>query len=187
MKLTSIVTAALLLAAPVLDAAAKDISSPVETIALQTGDNSLSFGNNFAGATAGDTFADRFYFSLANTADILSTATSNSVRATQGIDLTGYALFNADTNALVVGGTRDYLNKQIKFNYQDKFSLVADDLAAGNYYLQVSGNLLSTGGSFAGNGTITVTALPVPEPTMPALMLGGLAVLAVAARRKAKQ
>jgi hypothetical protein len=186
MKLTSLVAAALLLAAPVLDAAAKDISSPVETIALQNGDNSLSFGNNFSAATAGDTFADRFYFSLAGTADLLSTATSNSVRANTGIDLTGYAIYNADTNALVAGGSQEYLNKLVKFTYQDKFSLAADDLAAGNYYLQVSGKLLSAGGSFAGNGVITVTALPVPEPTMPALMLGGLAVLAVAARRKAK-
>lgn len=183
MKFTSIVTAALLLAAPVLDAAAKDISSPVQTITLKTGDNSLSFGDNFAGAAAGDTFSDRFYFSLTGSADILSNATSNAAKAGTGLDLTGYGIYSALTNDLVIAGTKVYVNK---FGVADKWTVSADDLAAGNYYFRVDGKLLSSGASFAGNGTITVSALPVPEPTMPAMLLGGLAILGVAARRKAK-
>ena len=183
MKFTSFVTAALLLAAPMLDAAAKDISSPVQTITLKTGENSLSFGDNFANAVAGDTFSDRFYFSLASTADITSNATSNAAKAGTGQDLLGYGIYSAVTNELVVAGTKVFVNK---FGTLDKWSVLADDLAAGNYYFRVDGKLLSSGASFAGNGVITVSALPVPEPATPAMLLGGLAILAVAARRKAK-
>jgi hypothetical protein len=182
MKLISFVAAALLFAAPTVYAASHNVSSPVETLTLGTGKNSISFDNTFAATSAGDTFADRFNFTLSGIADLNLNVTSNAIRANTGLDLTAYGLYNANTNALVKDGTLSYLNMAGKL---DKFTLAYDDLAAGNYYLLVSGKMLSSGGSFAGNGVITVS--PVPEPAMPAMLLGGLAVMAVAARRKTKK
>ena len=67
----------------------------------------------------------------------------------------------------------------------DVWSISSDNLMAGNYYLQVSGNLVSdTGASFGG----AVMLAPVPEPETYGMMLGGLGVLGfLARRRKAKQ
>jgi hypothetical protein len=180
MKLTSFVAAAFLLAAPMLDAAAKDVSSPAETFVLKTGENSLSFGNDFANVAAGDTFADRFYFQLPGSSDFSSfSVTSTAAKKGTGLDLTGYGIYDAATNALLAAGTLTYLNKA---GVADKWSLSATNLTAGSYYFQVSGKMLSTGGSFASNGVITVSA--VPEPAMPLMLLGGLGVVAAVARRR---
>ena len=181
MKFITIAAAALLLGAPVLEAAAKDVSSPVETITLKTGRNSVSFGNDFANVAAGDTFADKFYFTLGGTAGVTEfSVTSAAAKKNSGLDLTGYGLYNATTNALVAAGTLDYLNEAGKF---DSWSLTASNLNAGSYYFQVSGKIVAApGGSFASDGVITVS--PVPEPAMPLMLLGGLGVLAAVARRR---
>ncbi|WP_338758428.1 FxDxF family PEP-CTERM protein [Massilia sp. METH4] len=177
MKYISLAAAALLLAAPAVHA--RDISSPVETLTLATGANSVGFNNAFAAVTRGDTFADRFAFVLNGVATLDFTATSSAARVNSGLDLTGFGLYNAVTGALVLGGTKDYVNLGGKY---DQYSLAYSDLAAGEYFLHVSGKMLSGSGSFAGNGVITVS--PVPEPATPFLLLGGLAVLAIGARRK---
>lgn len=178
MKINSLIVATMLLSAPAVHA--RDISSPVETLTIATGANSIGFNNAFA-ASAGDTFADRFAFTLDGVARLDFTATSSASRSKTGLDLAEFGLYNAATNALVRGGTLDYLNLGGRY---DKFSLAYDNLAAGHYYLQVAGKMLSGSGSFAGNGVITVS--PVPEPAMPLMLLGGLAVLAIGARRRAK-
>lgn len=179
MKLISFSAAALLLAASA--AQARDISSPVETITLQTGSNSVGFHNEFSAAARDDTFVDRFAFTVNGIATLDFTATSSAARVNTGLDLTAFDLYNAVTGALVLGGTRDYVNMAGRY---DKYSLSYTDLSAGEYYLQVTGKMLSGAATFAGNGVITVS--PVPEPAMPAMLLGGLAVLAFGARRKSK-
>jgi hypothetical protein len=181
MKLTTFVTAALLLAAPAMHAAASTFSSPVETLTVNVGTNALAFSNDFTSKTAGDTFADRFYFTLAGVSDIDFTATSTAARKNTGLDLTGFGIYDASTNTLVKGATLTYLNR---LNVLDKYSLLADDLAAGSYYFRVDGKMLSGSASFSGNGVITVS--PVPEPAMPVMLLGGLGLLAFVARRKAQ-
>lgn len=178
MKLISLIAGMALLAAPAVHA--RNISSPVETLTLATGTNSVGFNNAFD-ASAGDTFADRFNFTVTGVSTLDLTATSSASRSKTGLDLSAFGLYNAVTNTLVQGGTLNYLNLGGKY---DKFSLAYDDLAAGSYYLQVSGKMLSGSGSFAGNGVITVS--PVPEPSMPLMLLGGLGVLAFGARRKVK-
>lgn len=174
MKFTSFVAAALLLASTAVHA--RDISSPSEVLTVGVGATSLEFGNTFKSVAAGDTFSDRFDFALPNIADFDFSLTSISVKATQGLNLTGFGIYNADSNALVVGG------KQLSTGAEDAWTLAYSDLAAGNYYFLVSGDMVSKGGSFAAEGVITVSA--VPEPAMPAMLLGGLGVLAFAVRRK---
>jgi PEP-CTERM motif len=178
MKITSIAAAMLLASASAAHAA--NVSSPVETLTVHTGKNSLAFDNTFKNVSAGDTFADRFNFKLTGESDLKFTVTSTAAGKNTSLDLTGFGIFNAATNAVVANGTLNYLNYGGVF---DKWTVIANDLAAGNYYFKVSGKMLAQGGSFAANGTMNVS--PVPEPAMPAMLLGGLAIVAFAVRRKA--
>lgn len=159
---------------------AANVSSPAETLAVVTGKNSLAFDNTFAHVAAGDVFNDRFGFTLTGESDLRFTVTSTAVGKNFSLDLTGFSLYNAATQAIVAPGKLNYLNANGGY---DKWTLIANDLAAGSYYLQVSGTLLAQGGSYASNGVITVS--PVPEPAAPLMLLGGLAAIAVVTRRKA--
>lgn len=174
MKLASIVAAALLLAGSAVQAA--NISAPVETLVVEADSNtSVSFGHTFLTAAKGDTFANRYDFTLPASAYIQATVTSSS------LDLTGFSIFDSATNKSVFDGVETVRNKT------DKWLLTVDQLDAGSYYFLVSGTIISaTGASLAGNGVLEVSALPVPEPAAPLMLLGGLAVLAAAARRKVK-
>ncbi|AVR99119.1 PEP-CTERM sorting domain-containing protein [Pseudoduganella armeniaca] len=156
-------------------AGATNISSPAETLTLTVGKNSVSFGNTFANAKAGDLFSDRFYFTLKGESDLSINLTSVRASTATDLTLTGFSLFDADTNATVNG-------KQLLTGAREYWKLTANDLAAGHYYLTVAGKTVGAGGSFAGNGVIEVS--PVPEPGTTAMLLGGLAVLGVAARRR---
>jgi hypothetical protein len=63
----------------------------------------------------------------------------------------------------------------------DVWTLSSDNLAAGDYYVLVSGNLVSdTSASFGG----AVMLAPVPEPETYGMMLAGLGVLGFLARRR---
>jgi len=179
MKTTLFVTATLLMAASAAHAA--NVSSPVETLIVKAGKGSLAFDNNFSNTLAGDTFADRFNFTLSGTASVRVTATSTAAGLNDSLDLTGFGIFDAATNQLVAPGKLSYLNDD---GVYDKWTLSTSNLATGSYYFQVSGTMLAPGGSFAANGTINVS--PVPEPAMPAMLLGGLAMLAFVARRQGK-
>lgn len=168
--------AAMLLAASLTTTAgAANISSPDETLTLTVGKNSVSFGNTFANAKAGDLFSDRFYFTLRGEGDLSINLTSTRASADTDLALTGFSLFDADSNTALNG-------KQLLTGSREYWKLTANDLAAGHYYLAVAGKTIGAGGSFAGNGVLEVS--PVPEPGTGAMLLGGLAVLGVAARRR---
>lgn len=163
------------LLASLANAGAATISSPAETLTLTVGKNSVSFGNTFANAKAGDVFSDRFYFTLAGEGDLSINVTSTRASTATDLILTGFSLFDADTN-VAIGG------RQLLTGAKEYWKLTASDVAAGSYYLAVNGNTAGAGGSFAGNGVIEVSA--VPEPATAAMLLGGMAVLGAAARRR---
>ncbi|TWI65131.1 putative secreted protein with PEP-CTERM sorting signal [Pseudoduganella lurida] len=172
MKLASLITAALLLAAPAVYAA-HDISAPAKTVAaVQTEDLSFSLGTTFRTASVGDFFSNRYNFTLASDTYLDANITSNSV------DLTGFGLYNALNGGLLLGGTQS-VSRGV-----EKYTLTLDSLGAGSYYFLASGTILKSGASFAGNGVFEVAALPVPEPTTYAMLLGGMAILGAAARRQ---
>jgi hypothetical protein len=58
----------------------------------------------------------------------------------------------------------------------------ANNLASGDYYFRVQGNVVGNGGSYSGNANLTVTA--VPEPGEWALMLSGFGLIALMVRRR---
>jgi hypothetical protein len=152
-------------------------NSPQE---LELIDNSAFFGDTFEADNEGNTFADRFTFTIDGDVGMNLDAIISSISrsADVGLDITGLALYGEDDN-LITNGT------MLQSGEIDVWSISTDNLAAGNYYLQVSGTLVSdAGASFGG----AVMLAPVPEPETYGMMLGGLGVLGfLARRRKAKQ
>ena len=152
-------------------------NSPQE---LELIDNSAFFGDTFEADNEGNTFADRFTFTIDGDMGMNLDAIISSISrsADVGLDITGLALYGED-ETLITNGT------MLQSGEMDVWSISSDNLAAGNYYLQVSGNLVSdAGASFGG----AVMLAPVPEPETYGMMLGGLGVLGfLARRRKAKQ
>lgn len=148
--------------------------------ALNLIDNSAFFGDTFAADNEGNTFADQFTFTIDGDIGMNLNAIISSISgsADTGLDITGLALYGED-DVLISNGT------SMMSGEMDVWSISADNLAAGNYYLQVSGTLVSdTGASFGG----AMMLAPVPEPETYGMMLGGLGVMGfLARRRKAKQ
>jgi hypothetical protein len=148
--------------------------------ALNLVDNSAFFGDTFEADNEGNTFADRFTFTIDGDMGMNLDAIISSISrsADVGLDITGLALYGED-DTLITNGT------SLQSGTVDVWSISANNLMAGNYYLQVSGTMVSdTGGSFGG----AVMLAPVPEPETYGMMLGGLGVLGfLARRRKAKQ
>lgn len=148
--------------------------------ALDLVDLTAYFGDTFAADNAGNTFADQFTFTIASTIghNLDAVVASSSRSGDVGLDITGLALYGAD-DVLITAG------EEVQAGATDLWTLASDDLDAGDYYLQVSGELLSAdGASFGG----AVALAPVPEPGTYGMMLGGLGVLGfLAHRRRAKQ
>ena len=147
---------------------------------LELIDNSAFFGDTFEADNEGNTFADRFTFTVDGDVGMNLDAIISSISrsADVGLDITGLALYGED-DTLITNGT------MLQSGAIDGWSITSSNLAAGDYYLRVSGNLVSdAGASFGG----AVMLAPVPEPETYGMMLGGLGVLGfLARRRKAKQ
>lgn len=148
--------------------------------ALEMIDHSAFFGDTFAADNMGNTFEDHFTFTIDNDIGMNLNAIISSISgsADTGLDITGLALYGED-DTLISTGT------MMQEGAMDVWSISSNNLMNGDYYLQVSGNLVSdTGASFGG----AVMLAPVPEPETYGMMLGGLGVLGfLARRRKAKQ
>lgn len=167
------VIAAASFASPVM---AADITTPAQ--ALDLVGTSAFFGDSFAESNMGNTFADHFTFSVTGApANFDAIVSSISRTAATGLDITGLSLYSS-TNTLISSGT------SLHSGAIDVWTLTSDNLAAGDYYVQVSGTLVSqTSGSFGG----AVMLAPVPEPETYGMMLAGLGLVGfMARRRKAK-
>jgi hypothetical protein len=139
-------------------------------------DDSAFFGDTFEADNEGASFADRFTFTIDGTTGMNLDAIISSISrsADVGLDITGLALYGAG-DTLINSGT------SLQSGVVDVWTISSDNLGAGDYYLQVSGNLVSvTGGSFGG----AVMMAPVPEPETYGMMLGGLGALGFLARRR---
>ena len=166
------IAAALALSGATLAAHAADISVPSGPIDLEDGiglASRLITGNN-----SGNTFADQYTFSLAGVSNVLADIYSFSGNAKNGLDITGFSLYNA-AGSLISAGS------QLSTGKTDQWVLDLGQLAADNYYLQVSGTVNSQS---AGSYTTNLAVSAVPEPATYGMLLGGLAILGVAAARR---
>ena len=145
--------------------------------ALTLTDGSGYFGDVFAADNDGATFADHFTFTVSNAGGTALNAIvgSSSSAIDTGLDITGLSVYNAAGNTLVSSGA------QWHSGATDVWTVYSDNLAAGSYYLQVSGNVVSDQSAAFGGA---VTLVPVPEPETYGLMLGGLGLLGFLARRR---
>lgn len=154
---------------------AQNIGNPTQT--LDVTDGSDFFGDTFAADNGGATFTDRFNFTVsgAEPLNLAAVVATNALSGGTGLGITGLSLYDVGGGAVVTSGTSQ------SSGALDVWTLTSNNLTAGNYYLQVSGNVVSDeSASFGG----AVSLVPVPEPETYGMMLGGLGILACLARRR---
>jgi hypothetical protein len=154
-----------------------DISKAAAAVTLTNG-GSASFVDSFKRNQKDAVFGEKFTFTTTGWTDVDMVVTSKSTAANNGLNLTGFSLFDANDNQ-VLGG------KSLSTGVEDKWQLTTTKhLAAGTYYFLVQGNMVSSGGAtFAGNGSVTSA---VPEADTYAMLLAGLGVMGFIARRRNK-
>jgi len=144
--------------------------------ALDLVDNSAYFGDTLGEGNSGATFADRFTFTVNDALGVNLDAIVGSVSRTAdvGLDITGLWLYDGNDTLVSTGSS-------LQTGAVDVWTVAGDNLVAGDYYLRVDGNMVSSeGASFGG----AVMLAPVPEPASLGMMLGGLGVVGLVARRR---
>jgi hypothetical protein len=143
--------------------------------ALNLVGTSAFFGDSFNIDHMNDTFADHFTFSVSGLpADFDAIVSSISRTAQTGLDITGLSLFTGGGTQVATGGV-------LQSGGIDVWTMTSNLLPVGDYYIQVSGKMMSaTSGSFGG----AVMLAPVPEPAAYGMMLAGLGLVGFMARRR---
>ena len=174
----SLIAAAVLATASMGSSAvmAVDITTPPQ--ALNLVGTSAYFGDSFNINQANDTFADRFTFSVSGLpADFNAVVSSISRTPATGLDITGLGLFTS-------GGGQVGTGRALNIGAIDVWTITSNTLGVGDYYIQVSGTMVSdTAGSFGG----MVALAPVPEPAAYGMMLAGLGLVGFMARRRSSK
>ncbi|WBS02030.1 FxDxF family PEP-CTERM protein [Pseudoduganella sp. SL102] len=167
------IAASLALACAAMGAQAADVSLPAGSVDII--DGAGAFSRLITGNHSGDTFTDTYAFDVAGLSSFTANLYSSAGNARVGLDITGFSLF-ANDGSLVRAGT------QIETGKYDEWSLDLSNLGSGaGYYVAVTGSVVSQAAG-AYSGLVSVSA--VPEPATYGMLLGGMALLGVAARRR---
>ncbi|KQQ45874.1 hypothetical protein ASF61_19705 [Duganella sp. Leaf126] len=144
------------------------------------------FGNTFYKADQNNTFSDKFMFNLGTGFDSTSSLTSSYLKSatTKDLVITSYNLVKYDPTTNNVLTTYTGINTLGNgLNAKDAWEITTMGLTAGSYYFQVGGLVNGNGGgSYASDLNIAVA--PVPEAETYAMMVAGLGLLGVVARRR---
>lgn len=158
-----------------------DLSQVQDVSAVLNEASSYDFGHRIvttaAPGAANNGFSDRYTFALTAAYQTNALMTSTLYSDNSGLVITGFNL-RTGAGALVYQGSINPLFDAADQAWEFEGS---NALAGGNYFLEVTGYTTAADASYS--GTLAINA--VPEPTSLALMLGGLAVLGVALRRRA--
>lgn len=152
---------------------AADVSQSTQTIDLSGGNN--VFSHTFASGNGSNTFSDRFNFSASAGSSLAALVSAFNLPTLGGIDFSSFTVYNAAGFSL--GGSK------LTDGMVETWTAGATNLAADNYYLMVSGKVLNNV-STSYVGTLTVATAPVPEPETYGMLLGGLGLLGLVARRR---
>lgn len=144
------------------------------------------FGNNFNGSNSGNTFVDKYLFSLSGTYDSAASVTSSFLKSGTIKDLliTDFSIVQYDPVSKSILHT--YAGDNVTTGNTDHWELTATGLQSGSYYLQVGGTVLGNGGGSYGSD-LTVSISAVPEPETYGMLLAGMGILGFVARRKKAQ
>lgn len=134
--------------------------------ATPSGDG-YQFSSSFSGTTS---FDDYIRFSTEGLQNIVASISGSSSNT---FTFTTFNLLDADKNLVATGSVLNGTPK-VSFGYLESTQY-------GNFYLHVIGS--SVGATTGYNGTITTTTA-VPEPESYGLLLAGLALVGVMARKK---
>ena len=145
------------------------------TQALDLSKKAASYGASFGSNLSGGLFTDKFDFTLA-AASTLQADVSSTAALARGLDITDFVLLGSNGQVL-------YSVNQVSTGIVDLWKIHATSLAAGHYTLEVVGKVNSQfAGSYSGN--VLAQALPVPEADTYAMLLAGLGLVGVVARRR---
>ncbi len=191
MKLKSLVLSALVAGAAFASqgaaAQAIDRSVPLVTAGDGVGGFNAHFGDTFTASTVGSSFTDVFTFNVGTPFDAAASVTSSYLNTPQTKDLliTGFNLYRYDPVTMAILGTAIAGINETGFgpNPTDSWSLSAYGLSSGYYALRIDGRVMGEGGGAFG-GDLTIS--PVPEPATYGMLLAGLGLVTVAARRRLK-
>jgi len=175
-RTTSLLAACVLAVATLGPASAADISAPPQALDLVSNTAGF-FGDAFDAGNNGNTFADRFTFTVGDypfNMDAIVASISRS--AATGLDITGLSVYTSTDDLLASGNV-------LSSGAVDAWQVGGDLIDPGSYYLQVNGTVVSDGASSYG-GAVLLT--PVPEPAMLGMLAGGLGLIGVALRRRTR-
>ena len=157
-------------------AQAADISQAPVTIDLSSGSN--VFSRVIDSRNAGNTFTDRYDFTATAGSSLSAFVSALATPPlTQGVSLTGFTLYTSGGSSLQ-DGTKVFSGPI------NLWTNAAANLQAANYYLLVSGSVLGNGVARYDGALDLKPAAAVPEPETYGMLLGGLAVLGMVARRR---
>lgn len=152
-------------------AQAADVSHAPQTLVLDSGAN--FFGGTFGANNGGNTFVDKYAFTTAATSSIAAVVSALTSGIPDSIKITDFEIFNS-------GGFSLPGTKLMDGNI-DLWTLSSAHAVPDAYYFLVSGILLTNAAS-SYSGAISVVA--VPEPATYGMLLAGVGVLGLLARRR---
>jgi hypothetical protein len=183
-KIKAIIVAAML-ATTALSAQSAYAADPTfEVVSQADGSFSGTFGHIFDAPTT--SFTDLFTFSIDkgfSSSTSITSSYSKLGNKIKDVSIGSFDLIKYSGDYSNIVTTYAGLNTTASTpNAKDEWEITVEGLTAGDYYVRVSGSVLGNiGGSYAGE----IQVLTVPEPETYGMMLGGLALVGLVARRKA--
>jgi|SRR5471032_1934884 len=191
MKAKSVLFLSMLLSAAFIapSSFAADINNTKAITLADDGDGGFNshFGDNFTSMTTNQSFADKFTFTIDKSFDSSASLTSaylSTLTTVKDLNITGFSMAAYDpVTKMAIGPIYAGTNGTAAgLNQTDSWSLTTMGLKAGTYYIEVDGTVAGKGGgSF---GTDLTIAAAVPEPETYGMLVGGLGLIGLVARRR---